>query len=660
MQSLKTKNLTTTLYSFDIFDTLVTRKTATPKGIFLLMQELLKDNNAYSKYFRENFKNIRCETEDFIRVWLYKTKKYQDITFDEIYERIQINHSLTNSETDFLKNLEVQCEIQNLIPVDENIQKLKTLVNKNEQVILISDMYHSSETLKKILTQIDPVFESIKIYVSCEYRKTKSKSDLYKVIREELRPQNWFHTGDNINADFNSARYIKIKSSLYNYPKLKGYEKYALENDNLTTEYISGTAKNLRIKSNNNVYNFGASFTGPILYSYVNWIIENALKDNIEHLYFIARDGYIPKLIADIIIQEKNFPLKTHYLYGSRKAWRIPEEKTVENFINYVLTEFYEKLTPIDIAHRLGINKEEFERFSKIKCSNKILSRKIRRLIQKRLLDNPEFKTFLLNKHSENRKNLINYLKQEIDFSKNNFAFVDFNGSGRSQDILLSIISDLYRGQLNTFYFCCEINLSECKNSLKRIFMCSNKYKHYWLELLCRNTEGQTIGYTAENDKIIPVLEKINNKNLISWGFEQYIKGIFDFTKSIIRLEQNLGISLNQIDFYFSYFNYITTAIDKETAEILGSIPYSNIGNEKNIKECAPAYNLFQFLFCKKQDFLFISKGRSSKAAKFLIDKTIQYKSLRKFFIDVNIHKKKREAFICILGKKININKFII
>lgn len=44
--------------SFDVFDTLITRKTATPKGIFKIMQEVLKSNNKYTnlpEFIKDNF-----------------------------------------------------------------------------------------------------------------------------------------------------------------------------------------------------------------------------------------------------------------------------------------------------------------------------------------------------------------------------------------------------------------------------------------------------------------------------------------------------------------------------------------------------------------------------------------------------------------------------
>ena len=661
MQQLKTK--TRSLYSFDTFDTLVTRKTATPSGIFYLMQELLKNNTNYSSYLRENFKTIRYETEAFVRENFSRLKQWQDISFDDIYNRIQINHSLTDSETQYLKDLEIQCEIENLLPVDENINKLKKIISSGNNVILISDMYHSEDTLRKILSNIDSVFSNIKIYVSSEYKKSKAKGDLYKFIKSEYNPVTWEHCGDNISSDYSKAAKHKIKPYLYKYVKLKKYEEETLKNDDLTKEYVIGTAKNLRLHSNNKNYNFGASFAGPILYQFINWIIECSLKSGIEHLYFIARDGYVPKLIADVIINEKNLPVKTHYIYGSRKAWRIPTEKTVDEFITYILNEYITKLSGKFISKRLGISYAEYEKFTNKKCDNKFIKPKIQKEICEKLLNDNSFKALLIEKYKQKSNLLLKYLEQEIDISKNNFAFVDLNGSGRTQDMLVNLLSNLKDVSINTFYFCTELNLSEYKNSIKKIFMSSARYRHFWVELLCRNPDGQTIGYKEEDGIIKPVFESVNPQKLLNWGYNDYIKGILDFTKQFIKIQKNIP-QLSKIDFYYTYFDFIMKNIDIETAEILGSIPYADVGNEKLAKECAPKYNLLSFILActiyKKQnnELLFISKARSTKVVKNLINIKNEYKSYRKFVFDIYIHKKKKEAYICIFGKKFDLYKF--
>ena len=655
MQTLINTN-TENLYSFDIFDTLITRKTATPAGIFYLMQELLKNNTNYSLYLRENFKDIRIQTESFVREVFARTKKWNDITFDDIYKRIQINYSLTDDETDFLKKLELKCEIENLIPIEENLNKLKKLISSGNQVILISDMYHSEKTLRHILTNLDPIFNNIKIFISSEYKKTKAHGDLYRHIKTELNPQKWEHCGDNICADFSNAKKNNISPYLYNYIKFKKYEQEALKNDNLTTEYVIGTAKNLRLNSNSEKYNFGASFAGPILYQYVNWILENALKTGIEHLYFIARDGYLPKLIADIIIKEKNLPLKTHYIYGSRKAWRLPTENTVDEFITFIFNEYINKLSGKFISKRLGISYSEYEKFTNTKCDKELIKGKKRKEIFENLINNKNFKNWLVEKYKNKYLLVQKYLQQEIDFSKPNFAFIDLNGSGRTQDILKSIISDFYDGEIKTFYFCTELNLTEYEKSIKKVFMCTSKYRHYWIELLCRNIDGQTIDYKEENGTIKPVFEKVSPQKLLNWGYNEYIAGILDFTKTLISTNT---CALENNAFYFAYFSFIMNDIDKETADILGSIPYSDVGNEKLTKECAPKYNIISLIKALsniENDLIFISKGRCSKLVQSIINIKIKYKSFRKFIIDVHIHKKKMEAYICIMGKIIDLH----
>ena len=58
------------LYSFDVYDTLITRRTATPEGIFALMQKRLTESETYADYPKlllQNFYLIRIESEKVAR-----------------------------------------------------------------------------------------------------------------------------------------------------------------------------------------------------------------------------------------------------------------------------------------------------------------------------------------------------------------------------------------------------------------------------------------------------------------------------------------------------------------------------------------------------------------------------------------------------------------
>ena len=58
-------------------------------------------------------------------------------------------------------------------------------------------------------------------------------------------------------------------------------------------------------KDSNAAYHIGCRYAGPVLYSYAAWIVDQAVKNDIKRLYFIARDGYLIKKIVDIILKQK-------------------------------------------------------------------------------------------------------------------------------------------------------------------------------------------------------------------------------------------------------------------------------------------------------------------------------------------------------------------
>ena len=66
------------VYSFDVFDTLITRTTAEPKGIFLIMQEVLTQDKKYVEeysYVSEHFAEYRISAEQEARKQATRNKK---------------------------------------------------------------------------------------------------------------------------------------------------------------------------------------------------------------------------------------------------------------------------------------------------------------------------------------------------------------------------------------------------------------------------------------------------------------------------------------------------------------------------------------------------------------------------------------------------------
>ena len=585
------------LYSFDIFDTLITRKVATPKGIFSLMQQHLEENQDFSQDFRENFYDIRIDSERYAREYSKSQGGSNEISFDDIYNQMQKTYFLSDESVKFLKELEINTEIENFIGIEQNINQIKDLINNGKRVVLISDMYYSSETLHKLLATVNSIFDKITIYVSSEYKTSKSEGTLYKIIQknEKVSFKKWKHVGDNFNSDVKMAKHFGITTCFFD-NSFMPYERELMSaySSNPDIQFMVGASKLTRLnkqKQNQDKYDFGASYTAPILYNYVTDIVETAISKGFKTLYFIARDGYVPKVVADIIIQERNLPIKTKYIYGSRLAWRIPDEENYEYFIQMNLKEYRYKISLEFLAYRFGIPVENLLEYLPIKSKSAVLNNKQLAKIKNHLLYNHALKTLILNSYNEQRELLINYLKQEIDFSERLIAFVEVNGSGKTQLFLSHYLNKILPCSTYTFYI--TASPDNVKNIVQQHVFCTKPRTYNTaLELTCRTIYGQTVGYKQEGEKTVPVLDEFNATALLEWGYNEYLQGIKDFSHNVLKYHQNL---YNKELFYY-YFDYICEKCDKNTAAILGDIPFLLVGKENKIKKAAQKLSFFDYI----------------------------------------------------------------
>lgn len=666
---MKKTNKEYKLYSFDIFDTLITRKVATPKGIFVLMKDIINQSPQFADLpndVKTNFFNYRTNSEFYLRQINNQWNDGKDISLDMIYNHIQHTYFLTNEQTQAIKELEIQLELDNIIPIKENIEKLKVLLEKGKRVVLISDMYLPEYIIKEMLLKCDPVLCQVKLYLSSTLGFMKTKQALFHYVKEQenVEFREWTHIGDNKFADFFCARKLGIKAVLYPYVKFKEYEKSLLvaNSQNSFVQISLGCAKNIRLNKfpNDEKAQLGASLAGPILFPYIYWLLDQAQKRGIERLYFIARDGYILKLIADLIIKENNLPIKTKYIYGSRKAWRISalnldDDELYRQFIQFTMYE------PKKIPQAFGLTKEEFLSILPKKLRNYSTSKPDKRLAEY-LYNNKDVLKFAIEKNKAQKECVINYLKNTIDCTDDKFAFVDLDGSGLTQNCLARLMNNFYDKKIKSFYYavtpaCCRsLNLEKYYYyTLKRGNMGN------MLELLTRAPHGQTLKYADKNEDYKPILEQIDVENFKAWGFDNYINGMLEYC-NLLNQNKYKYIQLDNQVILDIYINYLFLSIDKNTATLLGSIVHTSYGKESD--EFAPklsVFDAFHYLFRKKidTDNLMYSKARSNKFVNKIIEYRQAHPKFRKELINLYINKTQQDAVFTILGIRISFSHLI-
>lgn len=585
------------LFSFDIFDTLITRTTIEPIGIFALMQKELGEGSQYSNipsYVRDNFYFLRSGAERFLNITKNLTKRecymsasevQQEFSLPEIYNVIKQQNNLTDEAVQTLINLEMKTEYDNILPIEENIEVIKYLLSGGRRVVLISDMYLPENFIRSLLVKFDDVFKEIPIYVSSEYNKRKYTKELYAAVKEaeSMDYQRWLHIGDNSYADDKMPEELEIKTHLFERVKMTKIEERAFNNnyDKASVQLALGAARNLRQLYPDSEKADFATIAGIMIFPYIKWILDRCTAQGIKRLHFISRDGYVMQKIADIIIKQENLDIETHYIYGSREAWRMPSVEKAED-LWFAFTQ-YKNIPFLDtIAKILQVDTESLIKFLPKYYHNpkKKLTENDYININYYLSTNPEFIEMIKENNKEKKQLLKEYLAQAVDFSDDNFAFVDLSGSTVTQDCLGKFILKNFQRKLKCFYYSNSRRIDN-KYVTKFMFFPSNSFYSFtmFIEMAFRAPHGQVVGYRKEEGKVLPVFDEKEGA-YFEKNYDEYTNLVEEFIENYCFARKINNIKDNSINMFTDYFRYIKTRPDSTVSSYFGDIPFTIMGND--------------------------------------------------------------------------------
>lgn len=590
------------MYSFDVFDTLITRRTATPKGIFALMETVLaKEKHKFDipSYIRQNFYELRTGAERLARKDAFN-RGLGDINLGEIYRALSTVSGLTMQMLEQLQELELELERRNVVGIPENIERVRKLVDEGQRVVLISDMYLGGEQIRRLLLEADPIFEKLPIYASSEYRQTKAGGGLYRKVREAEQAEfsQWIHMGDHEEADIRWAERLGIRTVKAQTTKLTCYEREVLnirEQDSYWQLSVGSSARLRKSMGWGLAGEMGCSLGGPILYPYILWVLEESLRKGIRRLYFVARDGWILKQMADLVLKQMGYPITTKYIYGSRKAWRMASLKEGGEALDSILQ--WSNADRISSLERLAgifqLREEEILPFlqgmpERLRRKEGRISPRIREELFRQLKADKSFLAFLVKRHEGARKLAAGYLRQEVDVSDEHFAFVELAGTGLTQACLAHIMDSFYKGRIGSFYLKLDcVNISDSCSYYN--FYPSNMDISYMVELLCRAPHGQTEGYELTGERLVPVLERQEGRYMTAYGLEEYRDSLLAYVTEMEKARSRNAYKPGyKLEIIREYMKVIASKPPREVLEYFSRMPFSMDGRSKAMAEFAP------------------------------------------------------------------------
>lgn len=428
--------------SFDLYDTLLTRLVATPADVF----RLVEDETGLI-----GFAQMRAAAELKAR----RKAGGREITLAEIYAELGLDHERGEQA----KAAELHFETVLVTGIVQNMEGLMA------GDVVISDMYHSADTLKKVLSSCLAEDRMPTVLVSAELGKRKADGGLWDHLRTEL-PHLREHIGDNYMSDVRHPRRRGIKAVHFRDAELTHYERRYVDGS-LDGSLVAGFARGARLAcvskgadpEERGLVGAFASVFAPVLVAFVEWVLEDCLRQGIRRVFFLARDGQLLYRIACELIEARALPLQPHYIYGSRQSLHLPGFTDIESAEPWLL-ENTPVLTLRDVAERAGLVPEQLAEIGQdhglagIDADTNIPT--VKRACLKSLIRDDRVHDALAAASHERWEDAFDYYASAGLQPGHHVALVDVGWNGRMQGSLRKLLakSESPEIRINGYYLC--------------------------------------------------------------------------------------------------------------------------------------------------------------------------------------------------------------
>jgi hypothetical protein len=286
---------------------------------------------------------------------------------------------------------------------------------------------------------------------------------------------------------------------------------------------------------------YGYKVVGPLMAEYVYWILKECIRNKIEKIYFLARDGYLLKEMASLLCEKNGLNIECRYLYCSRIALRTPTYSFIgEEAYEYL---FYPSLniTLRLLLNRLLLNIEEIRKVCEdigadIENIDRELNTDEFEVLKQKLKRSPVYNKYMLDKSKSGYKNTVEYLRQEGLF-ESDVVIVDVGWAGTMQHSLARLLKrEGYKGKIEGYYFgmyhaakseeagIYHTFYFDFSNHINRKAQFDNKL----FEIMLTAPHGMTLFYECRNGEYIPVLQEYEMKEEINFSVQVH-KGALSY-----------------------------------------------------------------------------------------------------------------------------------
>lgn len=539
--------------SFDFFDTLFVRPLANPEDAF----DILGRQFAITD-FRERRRAAQAEAFRNMH-----TVGRKEITLADIYACFAETF-VPNNE---LMRAEYSLELALVEPNPEMFALFCALLDTGKPVVITSDMYFSADFFIDALRPYG--LANVPLFISADCNATKRDAgELFDVVASQLGLMacDILHIGDNQLADVTRPREKGLMTFHYRADREQAVKKTASLTTSIGHGLLRTSARDIQPGS---YAELGFIYGGAANFGFLQWVRERARQDCVDHVLFLARDGYALERIAR---KQGDSGLPDYgYFLGSRTAYTLAAIKA-DNFDQFVpfLLSGSEGLSPCELLERIGVQPPSPEVMADLGLGAGV--RVSVTLHEKMSSFLYAYRWEILKVCQRNRRALYCYLRQFGLGAGSRVALVDVGWSGTTQEAFELAVRPLMDLEVLGYYFC----LADTPERLRReqtqrmsamvstastsaATIASIYANRVAVELFFSAPHHSVIGLQVGPKGIAPVLDagRGNTGNLLQIA-EEVSQGAESFAEYFSVLQQRLDVRASPLEIAWPLIELVT------------------------------------------------------------------------------------------------------
>jgi FMN phosphatase YigB (HAD superfamily) len=309
------------IHTFDIFDTLIARRCIDAHQVFFEVE---------ARSGVTGFAEVRKEAE--------RNVYHREYNFADIYAGVRELLNMDDEATECLMQLEVQVELENVIPITSMMKNLR------QEAVLITDMYLPVPVIRELLSRAG-VQREHPILISSH---GKSSGSIWRYFSEQ--GIQCIHHGDNEHSDVFNARTFGMRARMATATCLTEFESFLRERG---AEHAAGVLRAARLQVDTDgvpewMRRLQFNLNLPFLLVSMLDLLSELRERQIRKVLFASRDGR--HLHAAFLALRDHFEdlmsVDAEYWFTSRVA----RTRGSNDYVHYCQSTFSESMAMVDLC----------------------------------------------------------------------------------------------------------------------------------------------------------------------------------------------------------------------------------------------------------------------------------------------------------------------